>query len=102
MDFGIRRNDMTKVIPIGSIEVKEGLFLYEYSKEVGGKTMFFSQIYCADGYSFYDKNQSENYDEENNLKPENELTYAQFAYIPHGTDLSNLVVVQVKDEYVII
>lgn len=93
---------MTKAIPNGSKMIQEGLFLYEYSKVISGKTMFFAQLYCSDGYCFYDKNQAENYDEENNLKPENELTYARFAYIPHGTDLSNLVVVKVKDEYGII
>lgn len=93
---------MTRQIPIGSIQVKEGLYLYEYSKEVGGKTMFFAQLYCSDGYCFYDKNQPENYTEEGELKPENELTYAQFAYIPHGTDLSSLVVVKVKDGFGVI
>lgn len=93
---------MTRQIPIGSKMVQEGLFLYEYSKVISGKTMFFAQLYCADGYCFYDKDQSENYTEEGELKPENELTYARFAYIPHGTDLSNLVVVKVKDGFGVI
>lgn len=93
---------MTKAIPNGSKMVQEGLFLYEYSKVISGKTMFFAQLYCADGYCFYDKSQAENYTEEGELKPENELTYARFAYIPHGTDLSSLVVVKVKDGFGVI
>lgn len=93
---------MTKAIPNGSKMIQEGLFLYEYSKVVGGKTYNFAQLYCADGYCFYDKEQPENYDEEQNLKPENELTYAQFAHIPYGIDLSNLVCVKVKDGFGII
>lgn len=90
---------MIRQIPIESKMVQEGLFLYEYSKEVGGKTLFFAQLYCSDGYCFYDKNQPENYTEEGKLKPENELTYSEFAYIPYGMDLSSLVVVTKKGAY---
>ena len=93
---------MTKAIPNGSKMVQEGLFLYEYSKVVSGKTLQFARLYAADGYCFYDKDQPENYDEENNLKPENELTYAQYAVIPYGIDTSKFVCVKVKDGFGII
>lgn len=82
--------------------MQEGLFLYEYGKEVGGKVLKFARLYSSEGWCFYDKDQPENYDEEGNLKNANELTYAQYAIIPYGINLDKFVSVRVQEGFGII
>ncbi len=66
-------------IPEGSIEIQTGLFLYAYDKTIGGVDYTFRQLFSSEGYCFWNVNQAENYDENGNLKPENERVYAQWA-----------------------
>ena len=75
---------MTRKIPNGSKEIQEGLFLYEYSKVVCGKTFNFWQLHSAEGYHFYDNTQPIE-DENGNEIPR---FYHFLAFIPYGTDLS--------------
>lgn len=66
-------------IPEGSVEIQTGLFLYTYSRVIAGTEYTFRQLFSAEGYCFWEVNQPENYDEEGNLRPENERVYAQYA-----------------------
>lgn len=66
-------------IPEGSIEIQTGLYLYTYTRTIAGTGYTFRQLYSSEGYCFWEVNNPENYDEEGNLKPENERVYVQFA-----------------------
>ena len=70
---------MAREIPQGSIEIQTGLYLYEYQKTIGGNTYTFRQLYSHENYCFWDIEDEQNYDEEGNLKSENERLYAQYA-----------------------
>ena len=65
-------------IPEGSVEIQVGLYLYTYTKTIAGRERVFGELYSAEGYCFYWLSNPENYDEEGNLKPANERTYAQW------------------------
>lgn len=65
-------------IPAGSVEIQTGLWLYTYDKTIGSNTYTFGQLYASEGYCFYEIEQPENYDDEGNLKPANELIYATY------------------------
>lgn len=69
-------------IPAGSELIATGLYVYRYTKTIGGTQYTFGELYSADGYCFYDS-QVEIYDEEGNvIPPENVLPeqrlYAQY------------------------
>ena len=74
---------MPRIIPEGSVEIQTGLYLYRYTKTIGGTEYTFSELYSAEGYCFYDVD-DEIYDEEGNLVPAdqvqpNQRVYAQYA-----------------------
>lgn len=69
-------------IPEGSIEIQTGLYAYLDTYIVGGATRRHYILYSAEGYCFYQLSQSENYDEDGNLRPANERVYATFAMCP--------------------
>jgi hypothetical protein len=68
-------------IPEGAIEAQTGL----WAKFTPLGTITRCNIYAADGYCFYNLQQAENFDEEGNLLPENERTYALYAIAPFST-----------------
>ena len=63
-------------IPENAIEVQTGLWWEHRTFTVNGNTYNSGALYSSEGYCFYEINQPENYDEEGNLKPANELVYA--------------------------
>jgi hypothetical protein len=65
-------------IPEGSVLIQEGLYLYSYTRIIGGREYTFRYLYSAEGYVFYNLDMPENYDEEGNLLPANERTYATY------------------------
>lgn len=71
-------------IPEGSIEIQTGLYLYEYTRTVAGTEYTFRQLFSSEGYCFWNATVPENYDEEGNLRPENERLYAQWAAIANS------------------
>lgn len=83
--------------------IKEGLYLNAYNVTFGTLTYTVWELSSANGYCFYDLDQSENYDEEGNLLAENDLVYA--TYIKMRADearLTRLIVVPIKAEYNIV
>lgn len=77
-------------IPEGSIEIQEGLYLYEYTKTIGSTEYTFKELYSAEGYCFYQLSQPENYDEDGNLKPANERVYAQYMHCAISATLESI------------
>ncbi len=75
---------MAREIPNGSIEIQTGLWLHEYEKVIAGNTYLRRDLYSAEGYCFWDTQQPENYDEEGNLKPEEQRVYAQYTMLAIG------------------
>ena len=67
-------------------QVKEGVVRVERITPNGNYAMY-DIIRAEKGYRFCDEKTNR---------------YRRFACVPHGTDLSNLVVVKVKDEYGVI
>ena len=75
-------------IPEGSVQIQEGLYLYIYTKTVSGLgTLTFGQLYSAEGYHFYWLSNPENYDEDGNLKPLEERTFAKYASVGLNPDV---------------
>lgn len=72
-------------IPEGSVEVQPGLWAYLNTFTLKGDTYSFYHIYSSEGYCFYEVDQPENYDEESNLKQEDELMYATLCYTAYET-----------------
>lgn len=70
---------MVREIPDGSVEIQEGLYVYDYQGVIGGKSYIFRRLYSAEGYCFYDLEQPENYDEDKNLKPPAERVYLEYS-----------------------
>lgn len=73
-----------KQIPLGSVEIQEGLWLFEQNKNIASKIYKTRELYSSDGYCFWQVSNPENYDEEENLKPESERVYAQFMGLASG------------------
>lgn len=67
-----------KEIPADSVEIQAGLYAQLRTVTVGGTTYIGYNLFSAEGYCFYWLSHPENYDEEGNLKPENERSYATF------------------------
>lgn len=70
---------MVRQIPLGSVEIQNGLWAYLHSFTVGGVTRSYYKLYSAEGYCFYYVDQPENYDEDGKLKAPTERVYAQFS-----------------------
>lgn len=91
------------MIPNGSIEIQEGLWLYEYSKEIAGQERTFRKLYASEGYCFcFIPN---NLDEEGNLLPEYERQYATYmtcSYSDVAEINENFISVERKPEYEIV
>ena len=77
-------------IPEGSIEIQEGLYLYEYTKTIGSTEYTFRELYSAEGYCFYWLSNPENYDEDGNLKPASERVYAQYMHCGISATLESI------------
>ena len=93
-------------IPEGSIEIQTGLWLYSYTKTLGGTEYTFRQLYSSEGYCFYDL-QDEYYDEEGNLIPEENIlpsqrTYYQYHSLSFTRDVNDFVSVPVDPSYEIV
>lgn len=86
------------MIPVGSVEIQTGLYLYQHNQVIGGKEYTFRKLYSADGYCFYDVDQPENYDEDGNLVAENERVYAQYAAL--GIGAANWTNEQINAKYI--
>lgn len=65
-------------IPEGSIEIQTGLYAHLHTYTVGDMIRSRYNLYSAEGYCFYKLSIPENYDEEGNLKPENERVYSTY------------------------
>lgn len=89
-------------IPTDAVEIQKGLFWHIITKKVGDKFLAFGHLHSAQGYCFYQTTQAENYDEEGNLLPEEQLCYAIFASVPTTADLSQFVSVERKENYQVV
>lgn len=72
-------------IPEGSVLIQEGLYLYSYTRIIGGREFTFRYLYSAEGYCFYNLGIPENFDDEGNLKPANERLYATYSSCTYTT-----------------
>lgn len=70
---------MARQIPEGSTMVQEGLYMYVYTKTIAGRQYTFGELYSAEGYCFWWNTMPENYDEEGNLLPLEQRTFAQYS-----------------------
>lgn len=68
-------------IPMNAIEIQKGLYLLETPFKVLGVEYIRREIYSADGYHFWEREQPENYDEEGNLLPIEERQFATYAIL---------------------
>lgn len=89
-------------IPTDAVEIQKGLYWHVIKKQVSGKILSFGHLHSAQGYCFYQTTQAENYDEEGNLLPEEQLCYAIFASVPTTADLSQFVSVERKENYQVV
>lgn len=74
-----------RIIPEGSVEIQTGLWLYTYSRVIGGVERTFRKLYAAEGYCFYNVDMPENYDEDGNLKPLEQRVYATYSSCGYTT-----------------
>ena len=73
---------MTKTIPMGAIKIQEGLYLLETPFTVSGVQYIRRELYSAEGYSFWERRQAENYvdgDTKGELLPLNERILSTYA-----------------------
>lgn len=95
-----------KEIPEGSVEIQKGLWWHIYKKTILGKVRNFGDLYSSNGYCFYEISQPENYDENENLKPENERIYAVYCSLAVDIDEeeinANIVSVPYKEGYTVV
>lgn len=90
---------MVRQIPLGSVEIQNGLWAYLHTFKVGGVTRSYYKLYSAEGYCFYYVDQPENYDEEGKLKAPTERVYAQFSTCMYPLGEINEHYVSVPIEY---
>ena len=95
---------MAREIPRNAFLYKEGLYIVESNIVVVGRPIVKWVLYSAEGWCFYDVTISENYDEEGNLRPENERVYYQYMIMTKDEDYvnTNLICVPVKEGYEIV
>ena len=72
-------------IPATATEIQPGLWADRKTVTLGSMTRVKYDLYSAEGYCFYDLTTPENYDEEGNLKPENERVYYRVMYTAYST-----------------
>lgn len=77
---------MIRVIPESAVLVQTGLYLYSYTKTIGGREYTFHELYSAEGYCFY----------ENHLAEEDRL-YMQWTSIITAEEANNYTSVPVED-----
>lgn len=80
-----------------TIEIQTGLQLLESEVVISGATYKKRQLQALDGYHFWNVEQPENYNEEGELKPENERVYAVRATL--GLAASNWTHEQINEIY---
>ena len=73
-----------KSIPENSTEIQPGLWLYSYDRIIGGNTYNFKQLFSSEGYHFWEVSQPENYDENGDLRPLEERSFATWASLSIG------------------
>lgn len=93
-------------IPEGAVEIQTGLWLYSYTKVIGGNEILCRYLYSSEGYCFYDRT-APVYDEEGNQLTEDEILpaqrlYAQYASLSIYADINNYVSVPVDPSYEIV
>lgn len=69
---------MTRNIPNTAILYKEGLYVVETPVILNGVSIVKWELHSADGYHFYDLKQAENYDENGDLLPIENLHYTRY------------------------
>lgn len=74
-----------KEIPVGSIEIQEGLWAELRTFMIGGVSHSRYNVFSSEGYCFWEKSQPENYNENGELLPVAERFYSQFAITPFTT-----------------
>jgi hypothetical protein len=92
-------------IPAESVEIQTGLWLYTYSRVIGGVERTFRQLFSSEGYCFWKVNQPENYDEDGNLVPEEErvyFTWSSCVYTTVEEINANYISVPVQDGFGIV
>lgn len=91
-------------IPTNAFLYKEGLYINEYEKNVGKLKWTVWELYSADGYCFYDLQIPENYDEENNLLPAEQLTYYTYSIMKKDEEyvINNIVPVVRQNNFEIV
>lgn len=85
-------------IPEGSVEIQTGLWLYEYETTILGNIYTLRQLYSSEGYCFWQVSDAENYDDEGNLRPENERLYMQFSGLSRS--MSSWTLEQLNAEFI--
>ena len=86
-------------IPMNAIEIQEGLYLLETPFTVSGVEHTRRELYSADGYHFWEREQPENYNEEGKLLPLEERQFSEYARLSSyyaSTDLINADFINVK------
>ena len=68
-------------IPTGAIKIQEGLYLLETPFKVLGVEYIRREIYSADGYHFWTREQPENYNEDGELLPLEERDFSEYAIL---------------------
>lgn len=76
---------MEIIIPEGSVEIQTGLWAHLKELILDGEDYSHYNVYSADGYCFYDRNNDLNLDEDGNLKPAEERIYMRISYTPYKT-----------------
>ena len=103
-------NSRIREIPEGSVEIQVGLWLYEYTRTIGGTTYTFRKLYSAEGYCFWEVNQPENYvdgDVNGELLPLEQRVFAQYAALAQSYTTveqinADFISVPVQDGYEIV
>lgn len=90
---------MTRTIPEGAFLFKEGLYILESNITVANRPLVKWELYSAHGYHFYDLEIPENYDEDGNLRPENERVYYKYSIMPKNEEYvrKNIISVPIKE-----
>ena len=68
-------------IPMNAIEIQEGLYLLETPFTVADVEYVRRELFAADGYHFWQREQPENYNEDGELPPIEERQFSEYAKI---------------------
>lgn len=95
---------MVRTIPINSTVFKDGLRVVESYVTVGTRFVFKWELYAENGKCFYDLEIPENYDEEGNLRPENERVYYRYMIMPKNEEYvsKNIIVCDLLPEFEVV